>query len=87
MMAVAALPRLWATAAQMDEPYRARCLGRNREGGERLRVGIKVETAGFACLFWAELAAVITTVDPTTNLAGYRPNAFPFCPSDDGRPP
>ena len=26
-MAVAALPRLWATAAQMGEPYRARCLG------------------------------------------------------------
>src|ERR1700750_2946121 len=28
VMAVAALPRLWATAAQMDKPYRARCLGR-----------------------------------------------------------
>jgi hypothetical protein len=52
-----------------------------RGGGEPLQVGIKNRDGGVCLPIWAKLAAVIPTIDPTTNLVGDRPNAFPFCPS------
>jgi hypothetical protein len=77
-MAVTALPRLWATAAHMDEPYRTRYLGRNREGGERLRLGIKVETAGFACPF-GRREAMLTSTDGTLIKPEFLGISVPAC--------